>query len=182
MEARSHEHAPLVEVQRWSNLAPGVALFDHILVVENLTLPEELARPFPGMEIREEAASSLTNYPLNVVVLPGRELVLSLRWDGARYGEPEAVRLLERLARLLTVFAEDGDPRLGELPLLLEGSGNSSSPSGTTRRKPGDDLLLHQLFEAAAERPESGGGLGGRGLTYDDLEERATGSPVCCAT
>src|SRR6185369_12670863 len=43
--ARRHEHAPLVDVQRWSGLPPGVALFDHILVFENLLLPEEASRP-----------------------------------------------------------------------------------------------------------------------------------------
>src|SRR6185369_2294984 len=64
VEARRHEHAPLVDVQRWSGLPAGVALFDHILVFENLLLPEEAAHPVAGLKIEEGAGSSLTNYPL----------------------------------------------------------------------------------------------------------------------
>src|SRR6185369_10048049 len=52
-EARRYEHAPLVEVQRWSGLPAGVPLFDHILVFENLLLPDEAAHPVAGLTIEE---------------------------------------------------------------------------------------------------------------------------------
>ncbi|HEY2740462.1 MAG TPA: condensation domain-containing protein, partial [Thermoanaerobaculia bacterium] len=184
VEARRHEHAPLVDVQRWSGLPAGVALFDHILVFENLLLPEESAHPVAGLKIEEGAGSSLTNYPLNVVVVPGNELLLSLRWDGARCGGPETVRLLERLARLLTVFSEaysEGgsekmDPRLDELPLLLAGERQQLlrewNDTADSRRS---DLLLHQLFAAQVEaRPDALAAVWeGRTWTYRELAERA---------
>ena len=176
VEARRHEHAALVDVQRWSDVTPGVALFDHILVFENLALPEDLARPLPGLEIVEEAASSLTNYPLNVIILPGSELLLSLRWDGTRFGEPDAVRLLERLARLLTTFAEDGDPRLGEVALLLAGERHQVLAEwNDTARSYRTGVTLHELVaEQAARTPELvAASFEGEELTYRELEERA---------
>src|SRR6185369_6574593 len=188
VEARRHEHAPLVDVQRWSGLPAGVALFDHILVFENLLLPEEAAHPVAGLKIEEGAGSSLTNYPLNVVVVPGDELLLSLRWDGARCSGPETVRLLERLARLLTVFSEGDseggsegdskkmDPRLDELPLLLAGERQQllrgwNDTAGPRR----SDLLLHQLFAAQVEaQPDAPAAVWeGRTWTYRELAERA---------
>jgi len=175
VEARRYEHAPLVDVQRWSGLPAGVALFDHILVFENLVLPAEPV-PLAGLEIVEEAASSLTNYPLAVVVIPsGERLLLSLRWDAARCGTPEVVRLLERLAQVLTAFAEDGDPRLGELALLLPGERQQllCEWNDTAAQEPPG--LLHELFAAqAAARPEALAVVWeGQAWTYRELAERA---------
>jgi len=118
VETRRSEHAPLVDVQRWSELPAGVALFDHVLVFENLVLPAELSRPLPDLEVVEEAASSLATYPLMVVALPGRDLTLSLRYDAGRFEPVEIARMLEHLAVLLAAFAEDRDTALEDLPLL----------------------------------------------------------------
>ncbi len=136
VEARRHEHAPLVDVQRWSAAEPGVALFDHILVFENPALPEELASPLPGLEIVEESGSSLTNYPLNVVVVPGHELLLSLRWDGTSLASRKPSVCWSVWPVCWTTFAEDSDPRLGEVLSSCRPNGISSFASGTTRRKP----------------------------------------------
>jgi amino acid adenylation domain-containing protein len=174
--ARRHEHAPLVEVQRWSGLPAGVALFDHILVFENVALPEEAVRPVAGLKIVEEAASALTNYPLNVIVLPGSEIVLSLRWDAARCDAPEMVRLLERLARVLTAFAGDGDPRLGELPLLLPAERQEllHEWSDTAAAFP-REATVHDLFARQAARRSGAVAveLDENKVTWDELRDRA---------
>ena len=41
-EAREYEHAPLVEVQRWSGVPPGEALFGSLVVFENYPIDEAL--------------------------------------------------------------------------------------------------------------------------------------------
>src|SRR6185369_5928971 len=180
---RRHEHAPLVDVQRWSGLPPGVALFDHILVFENLLLPEEASRP-AGLRIEEGAGSSLTNYPLDVVVVPGDELLLSFRWDAARFGTPQVVRLLERLARVLTTFAadeedgaDDGDPRLGEVALLLAGERHQLLCEWNDTAEAPQPGLLHQLFAARAEaQPDALAAVWEENAwTYRELAERAHG-------
>jgi amino acid adenylation domain-containing protein len=120
VEIRRFEHSPLVEVQRWSDLPAGTPLFDHILVFENLALPGEVSSAIPGLAIQEEAANTSTNFPLNVVVIPGARLTLTALYDAARFHGAEVSRLLERLAGVLAVFAADQDPLLGEIPVLLE--------------------------------------------------------------
>ncbi|HJX26988.1 MAG TPA: condensation domain-containing protein [Thermoanaerobaculia bacterium] len=94
VEIRRFEHSPLVEVQRWSEIPPGTPLFDHILVFENLALPGELSGGIQGLSIQEEAANTSTNYPLNVVVIPGARLILTALYDAARFHGAEASRLL----------------------------------------------------------------------------------------
>jgi amino acid adenylation domain-containing protein len=156
-EMRRFEHAALVDLQRWSELPGGVALFDHLLVFENLALPPELAHPLPELEIAEDTASSLTNYPLTVIAIPGRELALSILYDAGRFDAPEVTRMLERLAGLLTAFAEDRDPRLRDLPLLLPGERHQvlTEANDTAVAYP-REACLAELFEAvAAGQPDA---------------------------
>ncbi|HZF12149.1 MAG TPA: condensation domain-containing protein, partial [Thermoanaerobaculia bacterium] len=119
VEMRLYEYAPLVEVQRWSELPSGVALFDHLLVFENLPLQSELAKRVPELQISEVTANELTNYPLNVVVVPGQELSLTILYDSGRFEASAVARILEHLAGLLATFAADPDRAVGELPVLL---------------------------------------------------------------
>jgi amino acid adenylation domain-containing protein len=180
-ETRRFEHSPLTEVQRWSALPAGVALFDHILVFENAVVPGETAGLPGGLAIREETATTSTNYPLNVVVIPGgpgSPLTLSILYDPERFEAVEVTRLLERLAALLAAFGAEGDPRLGELPALLPGERqqvllewNDTEPAA------GREACLHELFAAQAARTPGAVALvhGTREQTYAALAARAGG-------
>jgi len=181
-ETRRYEHSPLTEVQRWSSLPAGVALFDHILVFENAVVPGETAGLPGGLAIREETAVTSTNYPLNVVVIPGgpgSPLTLTILYDPERFEGVEVTRLLERLAALLTAFGGEGDPRLGELPALLPGERqqvllewNDTAPAAAGR-----EACLHELFAAQAARTPEAVALvhGTREWTYAALAARAGG-------
>src|SRR6266545_2339049 len=166
---RRYEHSPLVDVQKWSDLPAGVALFDHIVVFENVALPDDLSRPLPDLEIVEEAASSLTNYPLTVFVLPDRAVTLSLRWGAGHLEATAMARMLERLAGVLTaMLAAEGDAerRLGDLPLLLEAERHQALRewNDTAGNLPGG--LLHQLFEARSDvQPDA------LAVVWEELEE-----------
>ncbi|HKH49935.1 MAG TPA: amino acid adenylation domain-containing protein, partial [Thermoanaerobaculia bacterium] len=154
---RRAEHAPLVEVQRWSEVPAGTALFDHVLVFENLSQPAELSHTRLDLEVVEEAASSLANYPLMVVALPGRDLTLSLRYDAGRFEDAQVARMLEHLAVLLTALAEDRDAMLGELPLLpAEERHQVLMELNDTRSALPREASLPALFAAvAAAAPEA---------------------------
>jgi len=187
VEMRRHEHSALVDVQRWSELPAGVPLFDHLLVFENVALPAELARPVPELAIAEEAAHDLTNYPLNVVAIPGGAgLLLSVRWDARRFAATEAVRMLERLAGLLTDFAADRDVLLEELPLLLDAERHQVVTEwNDTADGAAPGPLMHQLFEAQVDaRPEAPAAVFARdgeeeSWTYRELEARANSLAHC---
>ena len=72
---------PLAEIRRWSGLPPGMALFDHVLAFET-----------PA----QQEAGAPTGHPLQVQLLPGRELRLTLHGSEAEVAAPQAERLLAR--------------------------------------------------------------------------------------
>ena len=183
VEMRRYEHSPLVDVQRWSGLPAGVPLFDHLLVFENLALPAELSRPLPELEIAEEAAHELTNYPLNVVVIPGDELRLSMRYDAGRFEATAVSRMLERLARVLEDLAAGREGTLAEVPRLPEQERHQvlvewGGAGGLPQDRPQEHVLsdtLHGRFEARARQTPNAPAAtcGGVSLTYAELERRA---------
>ncbi|HKH46873.1 MAG TPA: amino acid adenylation domain-containing protein [Thermoanaerobaculia bacterium] len=183
VEMRRYEHSPLVDVQRWSALPAGVPLFDHLLVFENAALPAELSRPLPELEIAEEAAHELTNYPLNVVVIPGDELRLSMRYDAGRFAAASVARMLERLARVLEDLAAGRERTLTEVARLPERERHQvlvewGGAGGLPQDRPQEQVLsgtLHGRFEARARQtPDAPAATcGGASVTYAELERRA---------
>src|SRR5439155_20508475 len=123
VEMRRFEHSPLVEVQRWSALPAGVRLFDHIVVFENQALaggPAGEPAQVPGLAITAEGGSSLTNYPLNLIVLPGAALTLMIRYDTSRFTATAVTRMMARLESLLAALAADQDLALEDVPQIAE--------------------------------------------------------------
>jgi aryl carrier-like protein len=107
VEARQFEHTPLTRIQEWARLPRGVRLFDSIVVFENLPGEDVAACAGAGFDVREAMSTGQSNYPLVVEVRPGRELIFQVRYDPARFDEPEIVRLLERLRSLIVAMSKD---------------------------------------------------------------------------
>jgi hypothetical protein len=84
-----------------------VRLFDSIVVFENLPGEDVAACAGAGFDVREAMSTGQSNYPLEVEVRPGRELIFQVRYDPARFDEPEIVRLLERLRSLIVAMSKD---------------------------------------------------------------------------
>ena len=176
-EAQRYEFAPLSQVQSWSDLPPGVALFDHILVSESYPLDGAVAEGLPGLTISEVSTSELTHYPLSLAFLPGPELLLDMTWDGSRFDTTTVVRLLERLQGLLRAFAEDPRRRLGELPLLLpEERHQLVYEWNESVAPPARCVSFLALFERQVDRAPDAPALShadGTRLTYGELDRRA---------
>src|SRR6185369_2870011 len=177
VEMRRFEHSPLVDVQRWSGLPAGTPLFDHILVFENVALPAESERPLPDLTIVEEEARALTNYVLDVVVVPGAEsLALSIRYDAGHFTSVEIARLLDRLGRVLAEMeAAQDDARLGDLTRLSAAERQQVIVEwgGTPGETP--DATLHGRFMAHAARTPEAAAVTCEGvtLTYAGLDRRS---------
>jgi amino acid adenylation domain-containing protein/non-ribosomal peptide synthase protein (TIGR01720 family) len=174
-EIREHEHSPLARVQRWSEIPPGQALFDSLVVFESYPMGDG-AGPAPALRILGMDAAEKTNYPLTLVVGPGIRLTLKFSYDRRRLDQDAAARMLGRLQTLLEAIAGDPDRRLGELPiladaerhrLLVEWNGTHADVSG--------DGCIHELVEVQAARsPEACAvAFGSQRLTYAALNTRA---------
>ena len=80
-ELRQFEQTPLVQIQGWSDVPRGQALFESLIVFDNHPLDESLEKA-TELTIQGVALQGQTNYPLTLNVLPGKELTLSLWHPG----------------------------------------------------------------------------------------------------
>ncbi|HYG62667.1 MAG TPA: amino acid adenylation domain-containing protein [Thermoanaerobaculia bacterium] len=176
VELRLYEYAPLYEVQKWSEVPPGVALFDNILVFENYPFDQALTDLLPDLAISQVVANELTNYPLNVVVFADAELALDILYDSGRFETVAVVRMLEHLSALLRTFATGSDMKVWQLPLLLAGERHQilAEWNDTAEGWPAE-ASLHGLFERQVEQsPDAvAAWFEEAGISYAELDRRA---------
>ncbi len=181
-ELLQHEHTPLVDVQRWSELPRGRALFESILVFESYPREEALVQEGGSadsgrLRVADVRAVEQTNYPLTVVAAPGVQLALRIDYDRSRYDGETVARLLGQLGGLLDAMAADlrvgGTARLSELP-LLSSEDERQVLIGLDARRSFDVFCLHERFAArAAATPDRiAATFDGESLTYGELDRR----------
>ncbi|MCS6287706.1 MAG: amino acid adenylation domain-containing protein [Nitrospira sp.] len=116
-ELRQFEQTPLVQIQGWSDVPRGQALFESLIVFDNHPLDESLEQA-TGLTVRGVTLQGQTNYPLTLNVLPGKELTLSLWYHRNRFRDETASRMVRQVETLLTAMIQNPHARLGLLPLL----------------------------------------------------------------
>ena len=114
LDVQQHQHAPLVDVQRWSEVAPPRPLFESILVVENYPLRGQRQL----MELSDRESFSHTSYPLTVYAIPGERLGLAISFDPVAFDRAEVGSLLSGFRHLLTAISSRRFQRLSEVPAL----------------------------------------------------------------
>jgi acyl carrier protein len=114
-ETRQYEFSPLVEVSGWSDAPRGRPLFESILVFENIPV-NGTGASLGGMAIRDGHYHERTHYPLTVVIVPGRELILRIVYDCRRLAHAAVERLLGDLVVLIEAMIAAPMTRLAELP------------------------------------------------------------------
>ncbi|BBL70958.1 hypothetical protein MoryE10_15640 [Methylogaea oryzae] len=176
-EDGAFEYASLAEIQAWSGLEAGRALFETLLVVENYPVDAldeaDLPLRIAGLQSRERS-----NLPLVALLLPGASPSLHLSYDPARYSNADAARLLEQWEhRLLSLIARP-DARLGELdPLTAAEKQTLLRDWNHTAAAYPDDCCVHDLIQRQAALTPAAEALRFRGesMSYAELEARAGG-------
>ncbi len=157
VEARQYEYTPLIRIHSWSEVARGVPLFESVLAFENYPAPVAAAGSGGMLTIEYLRSIEKTNLPLNVVVMPGAELLVELWYDRQRFDSATVRRMLDLFEALLEHMAARPRCRLADLPTvgatereqLLLGWNDTAQPTPVGG-------CLHQLVEAQAERtPEA---------------------------
>lgn len=175
---RRHEFTPLVRVQEWSPLPPGVPLFESVVAFENV--PGAEGPPQGGGELRFGRGRYLfrTNYPLNLLVVPGREMLLRANYDAGRFEGDAVQRLLRCLRATLLGLARSPGRALGSLP-VVDGEGHEEAMRAWSPEPVPypDRACIHHLFEEQARlRPHAAAvEADGLVLTYGELDRRAEG-------
>ncbi|MFJ6381175.1 non-ribosomal peptide synthase/polyketide synthase [Kitasatospora sp. NPDC092039] len=173
-EARRHDAVSLAQLQSWSELPGGTALFDSIVVFENYPFDaRSMARH--GLGVETEHVLEPTSYPLSVVVAPGESIEVSLDHDPAAFDTATVEGLGASLRALLAGMAAGLGRPAGELPLLdpAEGRALLERLGGEVRPAP-RDTLPEAFARQAARTPDAPAvRSGGEQLTYRELDERS---------
>ena len=173
--ARDFEWSPLADVQRWSEVPRGTALFDSLLVFENYPFDGALLRPFDGVRVADIRAIERTNYALTLAVKPGENLELALGYPRSRLSAAAAAGVLGSLRTLLDAMLTRPEARLAELPLLTAEErvrvlARAAGPSVALD----DERCLHDLVRAQAARTPAAVALvsAAETVTYAELVRR----------
>ncbi|QAT84764.1 non-ribosomal peptide synthase [Corallococcus coralloides] len=176
LELRQFEHSPLVQVQGWSQVPRGTALFDSILVFENYPLASEVMEQARRLEMDDVELLDRTHYPLSACVMPQDATVLMLSYDTERFSDATIQVLLGQWRTALEQLLEAPGGRLSDLTLLSPDerqrmlfAWNDSHVAFT------QDTCAHHLFAAQAALTPDAPALECEGttLTYRELDSRA---------
>ncbi|MFL5355871.1 amino acid adenylation domain-containing protein [Archangium sp.] len=175
LELRQQEHSSLLLVQGWSELPRGLPLFESLLVFENYPVDDSVRERAGGQDIRDVQMLERKTFPLNLVVLPGPELLLKLTVDSSRLDAELARRLLAHTRAALEGLMGPAK-RLGEVSLFSESERQQLLVSwNDTKAELPREACAHRLFEAQAARTPQAPAVafGGETLTYAALDQRA---------
>lgn len=171
---REHEQTPLAEILQAS--PRGAALFDTLLVFQNLPEIGERRLHAGGLSLQALDNLEQTTYGLTVKAQPGRELELLFSAAAQRLPAPALQALSGHFRELLLALAEDGTRRLGELPLLATAERDTLLRQWNQSVRPLDpreDML--SLFERQAQTAPQRQALvcGAQRLSYGELNAQA---------
>src|SRR3989442_2001842 len=153
VEAREHQHTPLIDIQGWSDVPRGLPLFDSLLVFENYPAEERACQPGNQIDVqRVRAIVSRTNYPLVLLVMPGSQLTLTLISDAGRFDGEAIRRMLDHLETILTGLVTEPARKHSSLPLLSPDEQQRILFDWNKTEQNYERLCVHELFEHQAAR------------------------------
>jgi amino acid adenylation domain-containing protein len=178
---REYEYTPLYEIQKWNEVPAGAPFFNTLLAFENIPLESggNLMAGTAGLNFQRVAGSrgGETNYPLTVVVIPGRTLQVQFTYDTNHYTAEAITRMVGHFQQVLTgIIADRAQTRLGAIPLLSEAERQLMLVEwNATEASYLRDVCIHDLFEAQVQQTPDAVALvfGEDTLTYDELNTRA---------
>ena len=182
VELRQYEYSALAQVQEWSDVPRGRALFESIFVFENYPVDSSLAeRDFSRkgaktqtkpsgnaaalcafaplrekyfLEITNARSIEQTNYPLTIAADPGARLALVAGYKTDRFDAASISRMLGHLEILLAGMI--ASQRLSDLSLLNAAEREMVLREWNETHVEFPSLTLHELFERqAAKTPDA---------------------------
>ncbi len=100
-QLREYETTPLVEIQAQSRMDSSRALFDSILVFENYPMNEAFDYSPAGLQIEDVQVYEQTNFPLSLIILPGKQLEIRMLFDSEQFEQQAIDTVLKHLKTLL---------------------------------------------------------------------------------
>jgi amino acid adenylation domain-containing protein/non-ribosomal peptide synthase protein (TIGR01720 family) len=156
----SHHYYPLAKIQSDSPLKQN--LINHIFIFENFPAVEQIkSRGEKSKDKGETGRITLsnvevfeqTNYDFNVIVAPGKQLLVRIDYNGNVYEKGLLEKVAVHFERVLAQVAEDETLRISDIILFSDEEKRQVlfDFNDTAARCP-EDKTLHRLFEEQAER------------------------------
>jgi|AGTN01.1.fsa_nt_gi amino acid adenylation domain/amino acid adenylation domain len=171
-EIQRHDFASLTDIQGWSRVPRGEALFHSLYAFENFPLGEQVPTEELGFEVHDAELIERTNYPLTLVVVPGREMTIKIAYDANRIKADAAAILPVHMAAVMDAMARDPQAPVRTLRLL-----DPPPPiAGDMAAYPPGHASLAEAFDRSVRRyPERIAVTDGTtALSYAELDRRAT--------
>ncbi|MEU4558326.1 amino acid adenylation domain-containing protein [Actinoplanes sp. NPDC023936] len=172
---RRYDFSPLEQVQRWSDVPPGVPLFDTIMTVLNVPGVGVLRRRRGAVEISDGQYRYRTNYPLSVLVIPdGDRLAVRFGYDPGRVGHDAVTRLLGHFATVVGAVAREPGAAVRDVP-VIPASEQARVGGWAGEDEPYPAATFPQLFEERADADGDAVAVrcGGMELTYAEVDRQA---------
>ncbi|MBG1241152.1 non-ribosomal peptide synthetase [Nostoc sp. NZL] len=118
LEQQQYAYCSLAEIQKLSDIPPGVPLFASILVFENYPLDSAKQETKKTLEISHISCFERTNYPLTVVINPASQLSGRIVYDTSRFEEQTIARMIRHFQTLLTGMSVNLQRNISQLSLL----------------------------------------------------------------
>ncbi|HEX7182278.1 MAG TPA: amino acid adenylation domain-containing protein [Thermoanaerobaculia bacterium] len=175
VEIRQLAHSSLTEIQASSEVPPGQALFEAIVVVENYPFSEALMKEWLGHGVENLRSHERANYPLSLLVELRLEVALEIRYDAGRFDDLGVCRMLQQLQTLLGAMAQGDAPSVAGLEMLSEAEWHQLVREANDSRDDGASSdCLHAMVERQAEATPDRVAVaaGGDELCFADLVDR----------
>ena len=177
-QSRKYDYIPLAEIQSNSKLKQK--LINHILVFENYPIGEELAREDNnnqfGFSIDDINTFEHTNYDFSVVVAPGNNLNIILKYNSMIYDVESINRIGMNLLNVLEEVTENEAIKIEDIKIQSDEERKDLiyNFNDTSIEYP-RDKTIKQLFEEQVEKTPDNIAVvyENKKLTYKELNERA---------
>jgi amino acid adenylation domain-containing protein len=173
---RDYEHTPMIKIQECSDLGAGVPLFNSIVSFDRRQMNTSL-QSLGGQWRRRELRSiqARTNYALALTGYGEDSLLLSLRYDAARFDDASIRRMLGNLQKTFEGFVGHAEERLSDVSLLTEAELHQLREWNNTARDYPREVCVHSLVETRVERTPNAPAVvfDEACLTYRELDDKA---------
>jgi iturin family lipopeptide synthetase B len=160
VESEPHHYYPLSYIQSGSKLKYN--LLDHILIFENYPIAEQIDgmtdrrkknSASPVLAISNADIFEQTNYDLNLVVVPRKQLIIKFDYNANAYSGDFVKQVADHFNRLIGHTLDNGEQPADELEILSAEEKNRLLVefNRTTVEFPGHKTI-HQLFEEQVEK------------------------------
>jgi len=174
---RQYEWSPLAKLQEWTRMPAGTPLFESIVIFQNVpSAAASTQHQEHWLDMRVVRHDPKNNFPLTLMVFPGRSVSLRMLYDCRRFEDDTVLRSLGHLKALLERLVDFTNQPLAEIDFLMPAEKHQVLVEcNDSEFSFPNDLCAHGQFELQAlQTPDAVAASAGKGwLTYAELNRCA---------